>query len=89
MAKVTADDRKFASQFMTLIMRNAYGGNMLTAEHSLAKLLADERERCAKKLDEWANRAGTDSAEGALLDAADKLRGVDSPQMELEEEKNV
>lgn len=51
MAKVTADDRKYASQFMTLITRNAYGGNMLSAEHSLAKLLADERERNARKLD--------------------------------------
>ena len=71
--KVTHEDRKHASQFMTLIIRQAYGGNMLVAEHALAKLLADQRERCAMKLEE-----------GGLPEAADWLRGPKDEQLEME-----
>lgn len=88
MARVTHEDRKHASQFMTMIMRQAYGGNMLVAEHALAKLLADERERVAKKLEEMAPQMVDEIGDNALIEAAKRLRG-DVEQPELEEQPNV
>lgn len=85
MARTTHEDRKFASQFMTLIMRQAYGGNMLVAEHALAKLLADERERCAQKLIDWDVPCGTEIGI-SLQEAARRLRGEETPQPEPEEQ---
>jgi truncated hemoglobin YjbI len=87
-ARVTHEDRKHASQFMTMIMRQAYGGNMLVAEHALAKLLADERERVAKKLEEMAPQMVDEIGDNALIEAAKRLRG-DVEQPELEEQPNV
>jgi hypothetical protein len=82
---VTNEDRKHASQFMTMIIRQAYGGNMLVAEHALAKLLADERERAAKKLEEWAGEYGDAIGDNAVIHVAERLRGhEESPQLELE-----
>ena len=81
--RVTNEDRKYASQFMTLIMRNAYGGNMMVAEHALAKLLADERERVAVKLEEMASSLSDELGDNALIEAARRLRGE---ELELAEE---
>ena len=81
--RVTSEDRKNVSKFISLIMRNAYGGNMMAMEHALVKLLSEERERAAKKLEEW-----DVSDNCSLEEAAARLRG-DMEQPELEEQPNV
>lgn len=69
--KITAADKKHAHQFWIIITRNAYGGNMMTAENALARCIAEERERCAVKLDLW------DVVDPCALDeAAERLRSA-------------
>lgn len=84
--RVSSEDRKNVSKFISLIVRNAYGGNMMAMEHALAKLLSEERERCAARLDEMAPQMSDEIGDNALREAAKRLRG-DVVQPELEEEQ--
>lgn len=86
--RVTSEDRKNVSKFITLLLRNAYGGNMMSMEHALAKLLSEERERCAMKLEAWSATFSDEFGDNALYEAAKKLRGEEI-QPELEEQPNV
>ena len=86
--RVTSEDRKNVSKFISLVMRNAYGGNMMAMEHALAKLLSEERERSAAKLEEMAPQMADELGDNALIEAAKRLRG-DVEQPELEEQPNV
>ena len=83
MIRVTTEDRKHASLAWVTIKRQAYGGNMQTAEVALARIIAEERERCAAKLDAIAANWPTITnmtpgfliARDAFVHAARVLRG--------------
>jgi hypothetical protein len=47
----TLEDKNLAERYWQNIERNARSGNMLTARHTLAKILAEERERCAERIE--------------------------------------
>lgn len=52
MTKITNEDRKHAHNFLIIVKRNAYGGNLMAAEGALARVIAEERDRVASRLGE-------------------------------------
>jgi hypothetical protein len=83
MVRITQDDRKHASNVWTIVKRQAYGGNLLQAENVIARAMAEERARCAQKLDEIADSIKHEDAYAAgsrlaLKEVARRLLGQDA-----------
>lgn len=84
LAKITNKDRKHAHQFLMIVKRNAYGGNIMAAEGALARILSEERERVAVRLEalSWTFEADRTSILLSIQDFIKELRGEDEPQVE-------
>lgn len=60
MVKITQEDKKNAANIWVIVKRQAYGGNLLYAENMIARAMAEERERCAQRLERLCSSTWSD-----------------------------